>query len=83
VPAGTFSGVLAVIYAIDYGIYTEVNETGETPRYARTFDYGVIYYAPAVGPIETRERRFVPHGVVSEGDDGEARLDMVLREFHE
>jgi hypothetical protein len=60
VPAGAFAGCLRVDYLIDYGEAICTTEAGEETGGFRSQTRGSVYYAPGVGPVQTREE-FVPY----------------------
>lgn len=61
-PAGEFTAVVC-LYLIDYGISEATDATGNPLGYWRTYDYGLVAYAPEVGPVFGYERRMLTAGV--------------------
>ena len=78
VPSGTYENVVEVIYAVDYGIATLLDE-GEPVGYVRHFDYGTIAFSPAVGPILSKERQLRPERLLQGGFYSTAELVLAHR----
>lgn len=72
-PAGRFTNPVVVLYLIDYGVghYTQ--------GYWRELDYGIIAYAPAVGPVWSYERVNVEAGSPLSIGGGDATLMLTGR----
>ena len=51
-----YSNCLECFYVLDGGIQTVVNEIEEIEGYFRQYFYGIIVYAPDVGPVFCQER---------------------------
>jgi hypothetical protein len=60
-PAGEFTAVTC-LYLIDYGIAEATDTTGNPLGYWRTYEYGLVAYAPGVGPVFAYERRMLTTG---------------------
>lgn len=72
----TQAGCLECFYLIDMGIVQAVNENGEGGGFFRAYRYGIVIYAPEVGPVYCREKCLV-------GPDNMIRDDLgalVVRE---
>jgi hypothetical protein len=71
---GEFQNAIACLYVLDYGISIALNTEGQRLGYTRNFGYGVVIYAPTVGPVYSHER-----SVGSEGDPiGREELEIRL-----
>jgi hypothetical protein len=57
---GRLRGALECLYVVDYGVAPIFDQ--ETPGYFRLIDYGIVTYAPFVGPVQCLERRFEAPG---------------------
>jgi hypothetical protein len=61
---GIYERTLQVLYIVDYGI----SDTGDVDGgYYRLFDYGIVVYAPEVGPIFAYERKLVDASLMTSG----------------
>jgi hypothetical protein len=61
-PLGDHPRSIDVLYLVDYGISEATDVDGNTIGYHRSNGYGVITYAPKVGPVRTYEREFFSVG---------------------
>lgn len=74
VPDGIFRNCIEVLYLVDYGI--TVPDVGPVERYHRVISYGLVTYAPNVGPIACKERHLVT--VRDDGSLGVGVADAIL-----
>ena len=51
-----YENCVECLYAVDFGVREAADENGEVIGMFRDWAYGVIVYAPAVGPVYSRER---------------------------
>ena len=61
-PLGNHPNSIDVLYLVNYGISEATDMDGNTIGYNRSNGYGVITYAPKVGPVRTYEREFFSAG---------------------
>jgi hypothetical protein len=61
-PAALFGNTIQCLYVVDYGIWAATDAHGEILGWTRDFDYGMVVYAPTVGPIYDYERCLVSAG---------------------
>jgi hypothetical protein len=52
-----FDNCVECMYAVDMGVQVMTDEEGTIIGKFRTWDYGVVIYAPTIGPIYSHERR--------------------------
>jgi hypothetical protein len=74
---GVFEKAIECLYVVDYGIWTIPGVGGKTIGWSRTIDYGVVVYAPTVGPIYSYERLLVHPSDSWNTGDGEITLDLI------
>jgi len=56
---GHLKGVFRILYVLDWGAQIVTTDSPDIAGYARWVDYGVALYAPGIGPVYCRERRYV------------------------
>jgi hypothetical protein len=61
-PLGSHPHSIDVLYLVDYGVSEATDVDGNTIGYFRSNGYGVITYAPKVGPVASYEREFFTVG---------------------
>jgi hypothetical protein len=76
-PAGVFEKALEVLYLVDYGIGTVVDSMGTDVGFTRIFDYGLILYAPTIGPVGGYERSIVGVGDPPNTGIGDTRYELI------
>jgi hypothetical protein len=74
---GVFEKAIECLYLLDPGILTFVGEFGDPYGWARTVDYGVVVYAPTVGPVYSYRRMFVQPGDPPSAGAGEVTLSLI------
>jgi hypothetical protein len=52
----TYPNCVEVFYLLDMGIQEEADENGESAGFAQYYEYGVIIYAPDVGPVYSKAK---------------------------
>lgn len=57
-----YPNALECVYLVDYGPFAYTTEVGGTLGWCRNYDYGVVIYAPEVGPVYSYERALVEAG---------------------
>jgi hypothetical protein len=74
-PAGEFTPVVCV-YLIDYGVLAATDASGIPFAYWRNYDYGLVGYAPGVGPVFGYERRMLTTGLPASVGQGDLTLRL-------
>ena len=57
-----YPNALECVYIVDYGAYQFTSTGGASIGWGRTYDYGVVVYAPQAGPLYSYERSLVEAG---------------------
>ena len=61
-PLGDHPRSIDVLYEVDYGISEATDVDGNPIGYWHAYDYGMITYAPKVGPVASYERSLISVG---------------------
>jgi hypothetical protein len=77
----TVAGCLECFYVLDMGVQRSTDESGEINGYFRGYGYGVVIYAPEVGPVYCKEKRlFAPDSILQDVPSGMFVREAVLEE---
>lgn len=74
-PSGPFRAAVC-LYVIDYGVGNFADAQGHPTGYTRFYDYGLVAYAPEVGPVYSYERRFQTVGPTPSIGAGDLTLSL-------
>jgi hypothetical protein len=75
--AGTFVKTIECLYRIDYGIMEVLDMDIPGKGYVRAFGYGVVVYAPTLGPVYCHERPIVDTGKPANIGIGYITVDLI------
>jgi hypothetical protein len=74
--AGIFEKAIECLYLFDPGILAYTTEY-DTTGWARPFEYGVVVYAPTVGPVYCYRRMYIDPGDPPGPGAGEVTVDLM------
>jgi hypothetical protein len=74
---GSYGKAIECVYLVDMGIWVAVDIFGEVIGWSRPFEYGLVTYAPTVGPVRSYERMIMDSADPGGPGWGDIRLDLV------
>jgi hypothetical protein len=77
----TYTGCVECFYIIDMGISQVTGEDGSIRGYLRDYRYGMVIYAPVVGPVYCKEMRPLGPSFIQDDFVALEVREAVLREF--